>query len=434
MIGHDRAVRHTRRGGRRGGAIGRAVLLAGAILGGPLLAGGPADEWRSWRGPTGNNHAAATATAPLSTAAATVRWQVPIPGRGHGSPIVVGDLVVVPTADTRAGEQRVLAFNKADGTPRFDTLIHKGRLPTENHPNNTEASCTCASNGRLIFCAFYNADAIMLTALTLDGKEAWQANLGPYTLDVYRYGYAASPVLYKDSVIVVADMDGASFLCARDQATGRELWRTPRHGRLTFSSPIVARTGGRDQLVLSGGGSVVSYDPDTGKKLWTSAALPTATCGTMVWNDKCVFGSGGYPQSQTAAIATDGSGRVVWSNAVKCYEQSLLVVGDYVYAVADTGVAHCWRAADGREMWKARLGGKSSASPLLVGDTIHILDEGGNWIAFKADPARLTVVARSRLGDEAFATPAVVGDTMYVRYADSGDGPRQEHLAALTSK
>ena len=191
-----------------------------------------------------------------------------------------------------------------------------------------------------------------------------------------------------------------------------------------------AVTGSDPLVVLSGLDQVAGYDPKTGKRRWSVPATTMATCGTVVWAGDLVFASGGYPGPGTFAVHADGSG-VAWKNSVKCYEQSLLVVGEHLYAVSDNGVAYCWRCADGREAWKARLGGRYSASPVLVGDRIVVAGESGAVSVFAADPERFTLLGRSQLGDSVFATPAVVGDRAFFRYADGAGADRQEYLLCV---
>lgn len=159
-----------------------------------------------------------------------------------------------------------------------------------------------------------------------------------------------------------------------------------------------------------------------------------ATCGTVVFEDGIVFASGGYPKSETVAVRADGSGDVLWTNNVKCYEQSMLVHDGYLYAFSDSGVTYCWEAATGKEMWKTRMRGPVSASPVLVGDTIYASNEGGTTYVFKANPQRYEAVAQNRLGDESFATPTIVDNRIYLRVA-SGDGRnRSESLYAIGHK
>ena len=388
------------------------------------------DQWWRWRGPEGTNHAAAGVSGPASLERSKAAWSVNLPGRGHSSPIVVGDSIYLTTADKSAGTQSALAISR-DGKPKWSQKIHQGGIPTENHPKNTEASPSLAFDGESLFGSFYNSGAIFLTKLSTAGKVLWQKKVGDYQPRQYKYGYAASPLLYGNSVIVVGDYDGPSFLAALDRQTGETNWKVRRPGRLSFSSPIVANVAGREQLLLSGADMVASYDPKTGALIWkVDDATTMATCGTMVWDDKYVFASGGYPKAETVCIAADGSGKVIWSNNTKCYEQSMLAHDGYIYAVADSAIAFCWRATDGQTMWRQRLGGKYSSSPLLVGDKIYVFNEAGNGFVFGATPQDFSGIAQTKIADEVFASPVVVEDTMYLRVADNR-GRRQESLLAI---
>ena len=412
-----------------------AAAAAAVAVGVPRIApaktaAAPAAEWRGWRGPGGDNHAAAGAGAPASMTADRVAWSVPVPGRGHSSPVVAGDSVYLTTADERAGTQSVLAFD-TDGTPRWARVVHDRGLPEENHPKNTEASPTVAFDGTGLLAAFYNGGAIRLTRLNAAGEIEWQRVAGAYAPQKYKYGYAASPHLHGGGAIVGGDFDGNAFLACLDAATGEERWKVRRPSATSFSSPVVARVAGRDQLLLSGGRMVAGYDPADGSTLWTAPGATTmATCGTCVWDESRVFASGGYPEAETVAIdAADG--RVVWSNRVKCYEQSMLVVDEHLYGVSDGGVVYCWRCEDGTIAWRERIGGAYSSSPLLVGDTIHVFDETARGTAFAANPDGYERRGETKLGDAMFASPVTVRDTTYLRVAKLDGGLRRESLLAV---
>ena len=345
--------------------------------------------------------------------------------------------IVLATADTTKQTQSVLAVTAA-GRPKWGRVVHRGGLPAENHPKNTESSCTVASDGESVFASFYNDSAIRLTKLDLAGQVQWQQSVGRFAPNQYKYGYAASPLLIPESVagqrlvVVVGDFDGDGFLAALDPDSGEPVWKVRRPTATSFSSPILARVAGRDQILLSGAEMVAAYNPSDGQLLWSVPGATTmATCGTMVWTDDLVFASGGYPKPQTVAIRADGSGEVVWDNTVKCYEQSMLRVGDHLYAVSDNGAIYCWRAADGKTMWRTRFAGPHSASPILVGDVIHAFNEQGLGRSFEANPDRYVQRSEHKIADEVFATPAVVGETMFLRVANRKGGRRQEQLLAI---
>ena len=393
-------------------------------------------DWPWWRGPNNNGIAEAGQDVPTSwSETKNVLWKVPVPGRGHSSPTVIGDRIFLATADERNQIQYVMAYNRENGKELWRTPVSRGGFPN-THPKNTHGTCTVACDGERLFVAFHHHAKVTLACLNLDGKEQWRKDCGKFDPRMYEYGYAPSPVIYKSMVILSADYEGGGYIAAYDRESGERAWKTKRpSGRqtgLSFSSPIVANVAGKDQLLLSGCQQVASYDPSTGKLNWNVPGATTmATCGTVVWDGDLIFASGGYPKPETVCIKADGSRKVVWRNRQKCYEQSMLAYKGYVYAVTDQGIAYCWRATDGKEMWRSRLKGPISASPILVGDNIYQSIENGRTYVFKATPDRFTAVAENQLGNSAFATPSICGNRIYLRVAKGGRGSRQEYLYAI---
>lgn len=399
----------------------------------PVRAGAApgADDWPWWRGPNFNGVAAAGQTVPTQwSSTQNVLWKVQVPGRGHSSPTVVGEYIYLATADESTQTQGVICLSRKDGQQVWLTPLSKGGFP-KTHEKNTHATPTVACDGEQLFVTFHHHAKLTLFCLDLRGKEKWTRELGAYDPRQYEYGYAPSPLIYENLVIVAADVDRGGFLIAHERASGKRVWRTDRPAGYSFSSPVVAHVAGRDQLLISGINAVASYNPQDGNVLWVAPGTTNATCGTMVWDGDLVFASGGYPKAETICVKADGSKQVMWRNNEKCYEQSMLATGGYVYAVTDQGVAYCWRGSDGQEMWKQRLQGPVSSSPVLVGDTIYSTNEAGTTYVFRANPQRYEAIAQNQLENEGFATLAVCGNRIYIRTA-SGYGPqRQEWLYCI---
>jgi outer membrane protein assembly factor BamB len=384
-------------------------------------------DWPWWRGPSRNGIATSSAPTRFSDTEGYV-WKTPVPGRGHSSPIVVGNRIFLATADEPLQTQSVLAFNRADGEFLWNEEISQGGFPAKNHTKNTEATPTVACDGDRLFVTFFHHQAIHVTALNLDGKKLWHKSAGAFNPKRYEYGYAPSPLIYRGTVILAAEYDGKSFLVAFDRRNGDEVWRTPRPTNISFSSPVVAHLAGKDQLIISGADQVASFDPVSGNPLWSTKGTTTATCGTVVWQGDVVFASGGFPGSETVAIQADGSGAIVWKNNQRLYEQSLLAHDGYVYALTGAGIAFCWRASDGREMWRHRLKGPVSASPVLAGDSIYWANELGTLYVIKANPEEFELVAENQVGTDSFPSPAICGGQIFLRVGDSTSGTRQEFL------
>lgn len=411
-----------------------ALLVAGNV--GLAQEGGAKDfsrltastDWPWWRGPLRNGISPAQSLPVKFSSRDGYAWKTKVPGRGHSSPIVVGQRVFLTTADEAQQIHRVLAYDRTSGKLLWDQEISRGGFPAKNHPKNTEATPTLACDGERLIAVFFHHEAIHATALDLDGKEIWQQNAGHFNPKRYEYGYAPSPLLYKSNVIIAAEYDGKSFIAALDRQTGKQVWRTPRGPNISFSSPVVAHVAGQDQLLISGADEVTSYDPNSGKQAWTVRGTTAATCGTIVWEGDTVFASGGYPDSETLAIRADGSGQVLWRNKQKCYEQSMMAVNGHLYALTGNGVLYCWRGSDGQEMWKQRLKGPVSASPVFAGGHIYWANEGGTLYVFKPNPMKLEIVAENVIGSSAFASPAVSGNALLLRVGEAEGGKLQEYL------
>ena len=190
--------------------------------------------------------------------------------------------------------------------------------------------------------------------------------------------------------------------------------------------------GGREQLFLTGCNLVSSFDPETGAKLWEHPGATTECVTSTVTDGKLIITSGGYPKNHISAVRADGSREEpVWENKTRVYVPSMLIRDGYLYGVLDAGIASCWKVETGEEVWKERLGGTFTSSPILVGDDIFVTSESGKTHIFKASPDGFRLVGENQLGDETMATPVICGSRIYTRVAHQNGDTRQEMLYCL---
>ena len=397
-----------------------------------------AEDWRVWRGPTLDNHTPASAADAIPvkwSKSKNVLWRSPVAGKCHASPIVVDKTIFVLTYEPDTKTISLLSYNLDDGKQLARVVLHEGvERPEYMHKKNTSAPGTPSSDGNTVFVSAQVNDTVQASAVSLSGKILWQKTVAPYVKSSkFWFGYGASPLLLKDSLVVVVDTDNKdSGLFALAKDTGNQIWKTPRPKNASYSSPILATIDGRPQILISGGSEVASYDPSSGKQIWNVAATSEVTCGTMVWKDNMVFASGGYPDAGTFGIRVSGeNAEVVWENKAKCYEQSMLIVGDYLYGIANNGIGYCWRASDGEQMWRQRIKGPHSASPLLIGERIYASNERGQTMVFRATPDGFKELAKNQLGDSSFATPIYADGKLILRHASTEAGERNEYLYAI---
>jgi outer membrane protein assembly factor BamB len=388
-----------------------------------------ASDWPWWRGPNRNGVAATDQKPPLKwSETENVLWKAPVPGRGHGSPIVVGDRVFVATADSERMVQGILCLRRDTGKQLWHKEIHKGPLEKKGNKKSTLASSTPACDGQRVFISFLHDKGIYTTALDLDGNHLWQTKTGEF---VIHQGFGASPALYESLVITASDHKGGGAVVAMNRATGKIVWKQDRPKLDNYASPIILKAAGRDQLFMIGCDLVASFDPLTGKKNWEIPGSTTECVTSTVTDGRLMFTSGGYPKKHMSAVLADGSGKVVWESKKQVYVPSFLVHSDHLYGVEDENFAVCWKCETGKEVWRERLGGTFTASPVLVGDLLFATNEAGRTFIFKANPEKFELVAENQLGDEVLATPAICGSRIYMRVAKFADGKRQEMVYCL---
>ena len=397
-----------------------------------LIAAAPAD-WPWWRGPNRNGIAAADQKPPLSwSETENVVWKSRVPGKGHGSPIVVGEQVYLQTAEKDRDVQSVLCFDRATGKLVWQTDVHTGGINVKGNEKSTHANSTPACDGERVFVNFLNNGAMYTTALTRSGKQLWQTKVTDYVL---HQGFSSSPALYGPLVIVSADnKGGAGAIAGLERETGKLVWKQPRPKLPNDTSPIILKIAGRDQVIFSGCDLVTSFDPLTGNILWEIKGSTEECVTSTVTDGTHIYTSGGYPKNHLAAIKADGSGKIAWENTSRVYVPSMLVRDGYLFATLDAGVAMCWKSDTGVEQWKNRIAGTFSSSPVMVGEHILATNEAGKTYVFKADPTAFELVGENQLGTEVFATPTICGGCIYHRVASDTDGQRQEWLYCLGKK
>jgi len=374
-------------------------------------------RWPRWRGPGGDGQSNETGL-PVTWNATNIVWKTPLAGRGESSPVIWDEKLFVTTADDDGHQRSVLCLDRRDGKLLWEKSVEWAGTPEPLHKMNTWATPTCATDGEVLV-AFFGRGG--LHGYTLDGQPLWSNDLGP---SANPWGSASSPVLVGDLVIQNADADQDSFLAAFDKRTGKEAWRQSRPNRRGWSTPVLVSAGDRQELVLNGHEGVTAYDPASGRQLWFCKSFngrgePTATlAGGLLFMVNGLAGD-------VYAVRPGGEGDVtgsqmVWHTPRKSGRDlpSPIVVGDYLLVVSLAGVATCYHAADGHELWQERLDGNFSASPIAAAGRVYFLSEDGTVVVVEPDTTP-KIVARNPLGapaEEVFrASLAPCDGKLYVR-------------------
>ena len=389
-----------------------------------------ADDWPGWRGPRQDGVATGPAVPWEWSETQNVIWSAPLPGRGHSSPVVVGDLVVLQSAiEGPSFSQLVIALNRTTGQEVWQKTLFQGGAETEVHKENTQASSTLAWDGQRLFATFLNNRKIWAVALDLQGEELWRREVGGFAS---KFGYSASPAVHGPLVLVAADHQQGGWLAGLRRDTGEVVWRRNRPAKSSYASPRVISLGGKDQLVICGGNLVASFDPLTGEPNWETPGSAAAGVGTPVTSEGIVFASAGYPERETLGLKADGT--VAWRNKTRSYCPSLLAWEGHLYQLDDDGIVRCFEAATGQERWTHRLGDRFRASPILLDGHILVTDMSGKSTVFQASPEKFELVAQNQLGTEGFASPAISAGRLFLRTAAGEGNAHRETLYCIGNK
>ena len=406
----------------------------------------PADaaaHWPQWRGPQGNG-VAAQANPPTEWGEGqNVRWKVEVPGKGHASPIVWGDQVVVLTAVPApdaaaptiegeswrrgfrpAGDMQfiVISYDRKSGAERWRRVVRQATPHEGTHLDATWASGSALTDGRRIYAYF---GSFGLYCLDMAGEPVWEVDLGDMQTRA-SFGEGASPALYGNTLVINWDHEGPSFIVALDKRTGKELWRQERDERTSWGTPLIVEVDGRPQVITNGTTRMRGYDLETGETVWQSGGMTTNTIPTPLFEDGVAFMTSGFRGNALHAIRLAGaSGELTDTDAVLwTYERDtpyvpspLLYGGRLYFLKSNNGILTCLDSKTGEVVYgPQRLEGVKGfyASPVGAAGRVYLAGREGVTLVLKEGP-EFEVLAANSLDDGFDASPAAVGDALYLR-------------------
>lgn len=385
----------------------------------PLALGARDADWPRFRGPNGSG-VATDPELPLHWSRDThVIWSAPVPGEGASSPIVVRGRLYVTSAQDDGLERSVHALDAASGTLLWTRNIASDS-PEVASSVTGHAAATPASDGEHLVSSFGNAGLFCHDAR---GALLWHHDLGEFETEL---GIAASPVIHRGRVLLVCDHDGDrfssfdSYLLALDIETGEEAWKTPRSGVYrSWSTPIVVAEAGREELVVCAEEEMRGYDPQSGSLLWNVRGLTSWVAPSPVYDSGRIFMTSGKA-GPILAVRPGGEGdvtatHVAWrEERTGAYFISPVVYEGRLWVLRSNGVLTCHRAESGDLIFRGRLEGKFTASPIAGAKKVYFTAEDGtSWILRSAD--ELSIEGRSSLDEYTVASPAVSEGRLFFR-------------------
>jgi len=390
-------------------------------------------DWPAWRGP--NWDGMARGDAPLRWSdTERVAWKATVPGKGHSSPVVWGDRLFLTTAvptGSSSGDARgaltehrfmVLAYERKTGRLLWERVA---RVATPHQPHHQQygsfASNSPVTDGRHVI-AFFGSRG--LYCYTLDGTLVWQKDFGPLQM-FNNFGEGAWTALDGNTLVVVFDHEGESFLIALDKTTGHELWRTPRQGNTNWSGPYITTHNGRRQVIVSASREAGGYDLETGKRLWSARGLGQNTIPAPVAADGLVFVMSGFRDPNLMAIRLGrdgdltGTDAIVWQNQRgNSYSASPVLHDGTLYVLTDTGMLSAFDAKTGKPHYQQMRLPKPynfKSSPVGANGKLYLGSENDDVIVVKMGRTFEVLATNTLQGQVFIATPAIVDGEIYLR-------------------
>ncbi len=387
-----------------------------------------AGDWPRFRGPTGQGVSAETGLPTLWSATDNVAWKLEIPGQGWSSPIIYGDRVFITTATDAGTSCRILCIDRKTGQLLWNTEVFKQDI-RRKESKNSYATPTPATDGKTVYAVFGGGS---IAAVDFAGKILWTH----HDVKFYsQHGLGASPIIHED--LLIQPYDGSSetgdryvgwqkpwdksFILALDRRTGKEKWRARRGmSRIAHVTPQVAEVDGKPQLISAAGDVIQGHDLKSGELIWTASSVGEGVVPSVVIGEGLVFTAAGFGKPAIRATRPGGTGdvtktHIVWEQTDQVPTMSSFVYHDgRLYTAKENGFAMCLDARTGKPLWKQRIGGTHSASPVVADGKVYFLSEEGEATVIEAG-AEFKLIAKNRIPEKCQASYAVSGGQIFIR-------------------
>jgi outer membrane protein assembly factor BamB len=389
-------------------------------------------NWPQWRGPEATGVAPAANPPAEWSESSNIRWKVPVPGRGSGSPIVWGDRVFVLTAVSESGQTAegimhsyvVMALDRRTGAVVWEKAVREEAPHEGTHrQNGTYASASPVTDGEVLIASFESRG---LYAFDLDGNLIWEKDLGDKLMR-NQFGEGSTPALHGDTLVHVWDqIGGQSFVIALDKRTGEERWRQDRDEIDTWATPLIVEANGRAQVIVPAMDRVKSYDLQTGEVVWETEGLTMNVIPSPVHEDGLAILTSGFRGNSLKAIDLTkaqgditGTDAIVWTHDRDTpYVPSPLLYDGILYILkSNSGILTAFDARTGEAHYALqRLEGVDEvfSSPVGAAGRVYITSRGGHTVVLEHGET-FEVVGANSLDDGFDASPAVVDGEIYLR-------------------
>ncbi len=379
-------------------------------------------DWPQFRGPRGDGTWQGPKLPETWPAAGLKQvWKQPI-GGGYAGISVADGRVFTMDRQTNPEFERVQCFDSATGKPLWQHTypVAYGKLDYGNGPR----AAPTIHAGR-VYTVGALGDLRCLDAST--GDILWKRNyLTDFDGRLPTWGYAGSPVVYGDWLILQPGGEKGSSVIALERTTGKEIWRS-LNDEAGYSTPVLYRSHGQDELICWTPSHIRGLEARTGKLLWSHPYEITygVSIAKPIVQEGIVFVAGYWHGSK--AIRLDDTP----TNASLAWEENRYLRGlmsqplyrdGHVYLLDKQYGLTCFELQTGKKLWDDKnqmtpRGRNPHASLVWLGDTDRaiILNEEGDLILARLNPDGYHEQTRSKIIDFTWAHPAFAGNRVFAR-------------------
>jgi outer membrane protein assembly factor BamB len=391
-----------------------------------------AADWPAWRGPLGTGVSSETNLPVRWSRTENVKWHVPLPEPGNSTPIVWGGRIFL--TQSIGAERVVMALDRANGIRLWQSGVTTKLSDDPTHKTNPYGSSSPVTDGERII-AWFGSDG--LHAFDLEGEKLWSRDLG---VQRHIWGYGSSPVIHGDLCFLNFGPGERNFLIAVDKRTGRTVWQHDEpigysergEGKArnsttylgSWSTPVLMKVGGRDQLLLSWPKRLAAYEPATGRELWTCEGLNPLCYTSPIHDGKTIVAMGGF-NGMSLAVEAGGSGDITSSRRLWHHPKTKQRIGSgvihdgHIYIHNDPGVAECYELKTGKLIWEERLQGAGKtgqnwSSVMLADGLCYTITQGGDCFVFAAS-SQFALLAVNPLGERSNSSVVASAGELFIR-------------------
>jgi outer membrane protein assembly factor BamB len=391
------------------------------------------ENWAQFRGPNTQGISQSTGLPTHWSRTENVAWQTAIPGESWSSPIVWGNHIFLTTVTEDGANCYVIAIDRLSGNILWNKRVFTQRANQHKHDMNSFATPTPVTDGESVFAIFADGSFV---SLDFNGNINWtNRELNWHS----QHGLSASPILYNDLLILPVDQSSRDpenrapgwrepwdqgFVLALDKNTGEERWRAMRGmSRLAHATPAILNVNGENQLISPAGDIIQSFDPMTGRLIWSIDAHGEPCVPSPVFGNGLIFTApaGGAP---IFAVRPDGKGDVTethieWTTRGSTPGMSsFLFIDPYLITFPADRVC-VLNAATGELIWEERLRvGQMNPSPIYADGKIFAISENGTTVVMQltGDTENpIEIIATNQLDEMTRASFAVAGNRLLIR-------------------